>query len=191
MGCRDDWSNRPCWVPVWLLIVMVGSGDGSLPVISCCCCFIAKSCLTLYDPMDCSSMPDSPVLHCLPVCSNSCLLSQWCYLTISSSAAPFSCCLQPFAISGLFPTSQIFTSGGQSIGASASVSALPMTIQGWFPLGSIGLISLQSKGLIVSNFFLLWATTNLFEHIFLFTCSVSCNKFLKTNCYVKVHMHFE
>ena len=81
------------------------------------------------------------------VCSNSCSLSWWCYLIISSSEAPFSFCLQSFPASGSFPMSQLFASGGQSIGASASTSVLPMNIQGWFPLGLTGLISLQSKGL--------------------------------------------
>ena len=63
------------------------------------------------------------------VCSNSCPLNQWCYLTISSSTTLFSFCLQSFLASGSFPMSQLFASGGQSIGASASV--LPMNIQGW------------------------------------------------------------
>ena len=81
------------------------------------------------------------------VCSDSCLLSRWCYLTISSSATPFSSCRQSFWASGSFPMSQLFTSGGQSIGASASASVLPMNIQSWFPLGLTGLIPLQSKGL--------------------------------------------
>ena len=68
------------------------------------------------------------------VCSNSCLLSWWCYLTISSSATVFSFCLQYFPVSGSFPVSQLFTSGGQNIRASASAPVLPMNIQGWFPL---------------------------------------------------------
>ena len=68
------------------------------------------------------------------VCSDSCLLSQYCYLTISSSIAPFSFCLQYFPESGSFLASQLFTSGGQSIGVSASASVLPMNIWGWFPL---------------------------------------------------------
>ena len=80
-------------------------------------------------------------------CSNSYPLSRWCHPTISSSLALFSSCLQSFPASGSFPVSQFFTSGGQNIGASASVSVLPMNIQDWFPLGLIGLISLQSKGL--------------------------------------------
>ena len=79
------------------------------------------------------------------VCSNSCSLSQWHHPTISSSILPFSSSLQSFPASGSFLMSQLFTSGGQSIGASASV--LPMNIQNWFPLGLTGLMSLQSKGL--------------------------------------------
>ena len=67
------------------------------------------------------------------VCTNSCKLSQWCYPTISSSATPFSFCLQSFSASGSFPMSQLFASGGQSTGASVSASVLPMNIQGWFP----------------------------------------------------------
>ena len=77
-------------------------------------------------------------------CSNSCPLSWWCHPTISSSFIPFFSCLQSFPASGSFPMSQFFASGGQN-GASASV--LPMNIQDWFPLGLIGLISLQCKGL--------------------------------------------
>ena len=78
------------------------------------------------------------------VCSNSC---PRCYLTISSSVVPFSSCLQSCPTSGSFLMSQFFTSGGQSIGASASASVLLMNIQDWFSLGLIGLISLQSKWL--------------------------------------------
>ena len=77
-------------------------------------------------------------------CSNSWPLSWWCHPTISSSVIPLSSCLQSFPASGSFPMSQFFTSGGQSIGASASV--LPMNIHDWFPLGLTGLI-LQFKGL--------------------------------------------
>ena len=81
------------------------------------------------------------------VCSDSCPLSQWCHPIISSSAAPFSSCLQSFPASESFPISQFFTSDGQSIVVSASASVFPMSIQGWFPLGLPGFISLQSKGL--------------------------------------------
>ena len=80
-------------------------------------------------------------------CSNSCPLSQWCHPAISSSVVPFSSCPQSFPASGSFPVSQCFTSGGQSIGVSTSTSVLPVNVQGWFPLGWTGLISLQSKGL--------------------------------------------
>ena len=79
------------------------------------------------------------------ICSISCPLSQWCHPTISSSVVPFSSCPQSFPASGSFPVSQLFALGGQSIGA--SVSVLPMNLQGWFPLGLTGLISLQSSGL--------------------------------------------
>ena len=79
-------------------------------------------------------------------CSNSCPLSRWCHPTISSSVIPFSC-LQSVPASGSFQMSRFFSSGGQSIGAAASTSVLPMNIQNWFPLRLPGLISLQSKGL--------------------------------------------
>ena len=88
-------------------------------------------------------------LHCPlapKVCSNSCPLSQWCHPSISSSAIPFSSCLQSFPASGSFLMSQFFASSGQSIGVYALASVLPMNIQDWFPLGMISLISLQSKG---------------------------------------------
>ena len=68
----------------------------------------------------------------LGICSNSCPLSWGCHPTISSSVGPFSSCLQSFPTWGSFPVSWLFTSGGQSIGASASASVLPMNIQGWF-----------------------------------------------------------
>ena len=80
------------------------------------------------------------------ICSNSCPLNWWCYLTISFSATPFSC-LQSFPAPGSFPMRQLFALGGQRFGPSASASVLPMNIQGWFPLRLTGLISLLSKGL--------------------------------------------
>ena len=79
--------------------------------------------------------------------SNSCPLSQWCHPTISSSDIPFSSRLQSFPATGSFQMSQLFASDSQNIGVSASASVLPMNIQDWFPLGLIGLISLQSNGL--------------------------------------------
>ena len=78
-------------------------------------------------------------------CSNSCPSSWCCHPTISSSAVPFSSCLQSFPTTGSFPVSQFFTPGGQRFRTSASV--LAMNIQDWFPLGLIGWISSRSKGL--------------------------------------------
>ena len=105
------------------------------------------SCPTPCDPMD-RSTPGFPCPSISPgVCSNSCPLSQWCHPATSFSVVPFSSCPQSFPASGSFPMSQLFASGGQNIRASASTSVLPMNIQGWFPLGLTGLISLQSKGL--------------------------------------------
>ena len=111
-----------------------------------------------YDQFSHSVMSDSlrphGRQHSRPPCPSptpwvyptSCPLSWWCHPTISSSVEPFSSHLQPFPASGSFPMSQLFASGGQSIGVSASASFLPMNIQDWFPLGQTGWISLQSKG---------------------------------------------
>ena len=76
-----------------------------------------------------------------------CPLSRWCHPTISSSVIPFSSCPHSFPAPGSFPMSQLFASGGQSIGVSALTSVLPMNIQDWSPFGWTGWISLQSKGL--------------------------------------------
>ena len=80
------------------------------------------------------------------VYSNSCPSSRWCHPAISSSVVPFSSCPKSLPASGSFPMSQLFASGAQSIGVSASASVLPMNIQDWFPLEWTGWISLQSKG---------------------------------------------
>ena len=80
-------------------------------------------------------------------CSNWCPLSWWCHPIISSSVVPFSTCLQSFPASGSFLMSQLFSSGGQGIGISASASVLPIKTQDWFPWELTGLISLQSQGL--------------------------------------------
>ena len=107
----------------------------------------------------CSVVSDSLLPHGLqqtrPPCpsstpgvySNSCPLTRWCHTTISPSVVPFSSCLQSFPASGFCQMSQLFTSGGKSIGVSASTSVLPMNIQDWFALGWAGWISLKSKGL--------------------------------------------
>ena len=78
---------------------------------------------------------------------NSCPLSRWHHPTISSSVIPFSSCPQSIPALGSFQMSQLFASGGQSVGVSASTSVLPMNTQDWSPLGWTGWISLQSKGL--------------------------------------------
>ena len=92
----------------------------SLSTSCCCCCSVAQSCPTLHVRPPCPS--PSP-----KVCSSSCPLHQWCYPAISPSEALFSFCLQSFLTSGSFPMSWLFTSGDQSIGASASASVLPMS----------------------------------------------------------------
>ena len=111
---------------------------------SICRCLVVELCLTLCNPMDCST-PGLPVLYYLPELAQTHV--HWCHVTFLSSASPFSSRLQSFPASGSFPVSQLFTSGGQRIGASASALMLPMNIQGWFPLGLNGLISFLSKGL--------------------------------------------
>ena len=110
----------------------------------CCWCSGAKSCDSVWP----HGLQHTSV-HCPSltprICSNPCPLSQWWYLTISSSVTPFSFCLQSFLTLGSFSMSRLFASGSQSIGALASV--LLMNIQSWFPLGLTGLISLLSMGL--------------------------------------------
>ena len=107
---------------------------------------VTTSCLTLCDPVD-RSIPGPSLLRGLLVCSNSCPVSRRWYINILPSAAPFTDCLQTFPTSKPFPMSLLFTSSGQSIRASASATVLPTNIQGWFPLGWTGWLSLQSKGL--------------------------------------------
>ena len=110
------------------------------------------------------------------VCSNSCPWSQWWHLTILSSVAPFSSCLQSFPALGSFPMSQRFTSGDQSLGASASASVLPMNIQGLFPLGLRGLISLLSTGL-----WRVFSSTTIQKHQFFSTqSSLWSNSYIRT-----------
>ena len=94
-----------------------------------CCCLVTKSCPTLCDPMDCSIAGSSVLHHLLELAQTPCPLSQWCNPTISSSVVPFSSCPQSFPESESFPMSQLFSPGGQSVGALAIV--LPMNIQDW------------------------------------------------------------
>ena len=114
-------------------------------------CSVQFSCSVVSD-----SLWPHRLQHARPPCpsptpgaySDSCPLSRWYHLTISSSSVvPFSSHLQSFPASGSFQVSQLFTSDGQSVGVSASTSVLPMNSQDWSPLGWTGWISLQSKGL--------------------------------------------
>ena len=98
-------------------------------------CSVMSSSLRLYGLWHASLPCPSPTPG---ACSNSCPSSRWCHPTISSSVISFSSHLQSFPGSGSFPMNQFFTSGGQSIGVSASTSILPMNIQDWFPLGLTG-----------------------------------------------------
>ena len=121
---------------------------------------VTQSCPTLQPYGLQHARPPCPSLS-PRVSSNSCPLSQWCYLTISSSATPLSSCPRSFSESGSSPVSQFFTPGGQSIGALASASVLPLNIQGWFPLGLTGLVFLQLKG--ISRIF---PSTTVWKHQF-------------------------
>ena len=113
-----------------------------------CCCSVAQSSVTLCRPLDCS-MPGFPLLPYLLDLAQTHVL--WVGDAIQPShplSSPSPPTLQSFTASGSF-LSWLLASGGQSIGASASASVLPVGIQGWFPLGLTGLISLQSKGLSI------------------------------------------
>ena len=168
-------------------------------IVHCVCNSItSKKCISVQ--FSHSVMSDSLRPHglqharlCCPLstsgaCSNLCPSSWWCHLTISSSVVPFFSCLQSFPAAGSFPMSQFFASGGQSIGASALV--LPVNIQGWFPLGWTGSISLQPKGLsrVSSNttvqkhqFFApqlsLWSNSHIHTWLTIIRTSVNCNLF--------------
>ena len=118
------------------------------------CCWVIKSCSTLGDPMDCST-PGFPVLHYLSEFAQTYVL--WVSDAIQAPhplPPPCSLALNLSQHQGLFfPICWLFASSSQRIGASASASVLPMSIQGWFPLGLTALISLLSKGLsrVLSN----------------------------------------
>ena len=131
------------------------------------CCSASQLCPTVCSPVD-RGTPGFPVLHCLPEFVQThvhCVGD-----AIQLSVTHFSPCPQSFPASGSFPMSGLFTWGGQSIGASASASVLPMNIQGWFPLGLIGWSLCCPKGskvssrvpqfesIIVGGFFAVWAT---------------------------------
>ena len=133
----------------WLKIILSDSKSGFNRCgkkISIQFSSVAQSCLTLqpHEPQHARPPYPSPTARVYP---NPCPLSRWCHPTISSSVVPFFSCPQSFPASGSFQMSQLFTSGGQSIGVSASTSVLPMNTQDWSPSEWTGWISLQSKGL--------------------------------------------
>ena len=118
-----------------------------------CHLYFLSFCRHFLVQFSCSVVSDSLRPHTRPPCPsptprvypNSCPLSWWCHPTILSSVVPFSSHLQSFPGSGCFQMSQFFTSGGQSIGVSASTSILPMNTQDWSPLGWTGWISLRYR----------------------------------------------
>ena len=148
-------------------------------VYSNCCCSVMSDPLQphglQHTRLLCSSL--SPRL-----CSNSCPLSWWCDPTISFSVTPFSSCPQSFLASGSFPMNQLFTSGGQGIGASSSASVLTMNVQVWFPLRWTDLISLLSKGL--SRVF---SIITVWKHWFFGASFLFCPNLTSIHDYWKIH----
>ena len=127
----------------------------------CCCCSVAKLCLTLCDPMA-YSMTDFPVLHYLPEFAQT--HTHWVGDAIQPShpqSHPFSSCPQSFPASWTFPVIWLLASYGQSTGASPWASALPINIHSWFPLELNGLISLESKELSRA-----FSSTKIWKHQF-------------------------
>ena len=141
-----------------------------------CCCSVTKLYLNPCSPME-YSKPGFPVLHHLPEFAQT--HGHWVNDAIHPSypLSPFSSCPQSFPTSGSFPRSRLFPSGGQSIGASASV--LPMNIQDWFPLGLPGFISLLSKGL-----------SRVFSNITVQSINSSALSFLYSPTLTSIHDHW-
>ena len=133
-SCLTARFSLKIWVKTMLFLV----------VFCCCCCSVAKSCLTLRDSMNYSTS-GFPVFHYLPEFSQT--LVHWVGDDIHLISVSHFSCPQSFPASGSFPVSQFFTSGGQSIGVSASTSVFQMNIQGLFPLQLTGLISLLFREL--------------------------------------------
>ena len=122
---NSSWLPQPpsLWQPLFSSVSLIYH----LFIYFCCCsCSVTKSCPTLKQPHGLQHARLLCLLLSPGVCSDSCQLNQWCYLSISSSAVLLSFCLQSFSTSGSVPLNQLFTSSGQSIGTSASV--LPVTI---------------------------------------------------------------
>ena len=151
---RASWSQEECGIDALLMLVLPSTlwcnSDDSTAFIPSSVQSVQFSPAVVSDSLRPHGLWNARLPCPLPtprVYSNSCTLSWWCHLTISSSIAPSSSCLQSFPASGSFQVNWFFASAGQSIGVSASGSVLPMNIQDWFPLGWTGWISLQSKGL--------------------------------------------
>ena len=129
-GIINSWTWLNDWTTTWITVQFS--------------CSVVSDSLQPHEPQHARPLCPSPTPRVYP---NPCPLSQWCHPTISSSVIPFSSCFQSFPASGSFQMSQLFRSGSQCIGVSASASDLTMNIQDWFPLGWTGWISLQTKGL--------------------------------------------
>ena len=155
-GKFDLWLGKIPWRRAWqsIPVLLPGKSHGQRSLVGYTSvqfsCSVVSNSLRLHGlqhaRLSCPSLT-------LEACSNSCPSSWWCHPTISSSVASFSSHLQTFPASVSFPRGQFFASGGQTIGASALASVLPINIQDWFPLRLTGWISLQSGGLsrIFSN----------------------------------------
>ena len=134
----------PLCIPLVSLCVSINSYKKTLVRLDSVqfSCSVVSNSLRPHDPQHARPPCPSPTPGVYP---NPCPSSRWCHPTISSSVVPFSSCPQSFPASGSFPMSQLFASGGQSIGVSASTSVLPMNTQHWSPLGWTGSISLQIR----------------------------------------------
>ena len=150
-------------------------------VTTLCYCSIAKSCLTLCDPVDCNI----PVFLSCTISGSLLKLRSSESVLLSNHLihlAPCSSCPQSFSASGSFPVSWLFASGGQSTVASASASVLPVNIQSWFPFRLSGLIFLLSKGL--SRVF---SSTTVRRHQFLVLSLLSGPALTSVHDYWKIH----
>ena len=132
-------TQEPCFICISSLTVMRGC-MGFIDLVA----IQSLSCVQLFATPWTTAHQALLSFTLSQVCSNTCPLRWWCHPTISSSAVPFSSCLQSFPALGSSPVNQLFASSGQNIGASSSASVLPKNIQGWFPLWLTGLISWPS-----------------------------------------------
>ena len=137
---QTDWEGFTMWYE-HLMTFLVGTREPMTVQFSCS---VVSNSLQPHESQDARPPCPSPTPRVHP---NSCPSSRWCHPAISSSVIPFSSCPQSLPASGSFPMSQIFTSGSQSTGVSASASFLPKNTQDWSPLGWTDWISLQFKGL--------------------------------------------